>query len=341
MRKLGMWSGPVMATMVLVAVGAGLAAGPALAQERGVPWLGVMTQSLDDGLREGLDYRGEGVLVSQVVDNGPADRAGIRKGDILLSVNSRRVESPQELTEVIHQARVGQNASIVVVRDRGRRTVNVRLGERPEDVDTPEADEPRDSPRKLESDLGPMTQWHDGQSDDPNNFVFRGMGRGRLGVRVEDLNDDLGSYFDVPEGRGALVVEVLKDTPAERAGLKAGDVITEVGDRKISDSDDLVKALRESPKGRLSVTAVRKGHPKSFDAELEDAPRAMRFGPGQHDMTLMRPHGDRRIVVPNVRRDVRRGVREDSGDSDDELRQLREEVRQLREKLDQLEEDRD
>ncbi len=341
MRKLGMWGGPVLA--VLLAAGlTGLSAGPGRAQDRAqdraVPWLGVMTQSLDDGLREGMDYRGNGVLVSQVVDESPASRAGIRKGDVIISVNSRGVESPEELSDVIRSSRSGQNVSIVVWHEGRRRSINARLGERPDRLDQPEGDmdELRDLPRKMDHDMGDMhddmgeMRWQ-GDEMGPGVMTFRGM-RGRLGIRVQDLNEDLGTYFDVPRGKGALVVEVLDDTPAKKAGLRAGDVITEVGGHEVSSSNDLVDALRDRPKGNVSIAYIRKGARRTVEAELEDAP-GFRFGPG-HDMTIIRPRGP---MGPEVeRRDLRRG--RDSGDTE-ELRQLREEVRQLREKLNRLQDE--
>jgi serine protease Do len=337
MRKLGTWRGLAL-TAALCAIGlAGWSAAPVPAQEREVPWLGVVTQSLNEGLREGMEYEGEGVLITQVVDDGPADRAGVRKGDILVSLNSRSVGSPGDLTRMIRESRVGQSVTIVLFRDGRRRTVTPRLAERPERVDLPEIEELRDLPERFEHDFGPMMRWNSGEGDG-QSFVFRGMGRGRLGVRLEDLGSDLGSYFDVPGGGGALVVEVMKDTPAERAGLKAGDVLTQIGDRKISDSDDVVEALRDAPEGKISITAVRKGASRTIEAELDEAPRRFRMGPGR-DMMVLRPR-DRRLLVPEVRREARRearrGVQEDQS-----LRELREELRELREKLDKLEGDRD
>src|SRR5688500_7594997 len=104
MRKLSTWSGSAAAAVLLAMGLTGLTAGPAPAQDRAVPWLGVVTQSLDRGLRDGMDYDGDGVLVSEVVNDSPAERAGIEKGDILATVNGRGVESPSELTSVIRSA---------------------------------------------------------------------------------------------------------------------------------------------------------------------------------------------------------------------------------------------
>ena len=172
------------------------------------------------------------------------------------------------------------------------------------------------------------------RDDGGDSYGFRAMGRGRLGVRVDDLSADLGSYFDLPDGKGALILEVLEDTPAERAGLKAGDVLIQVGERKISGSSDLVEALHDAGKGRISLTVVRKGAKRTLQTELDDAPRAFRPGPG-HDMTGMRPRNGR-VVIPDVRREVRREPADDRQD----IQELRQQLRELQEKLDKLEGDR-
>lgn len=352
MRKLGTWSGSAVGAVLLAAALTGLAAGPAPAQDRATPWLGVVTQSLDRGLRDGMDYEGDGVLVSDVVDGSPADRAGIEKGDIIVSVNARGVESPSELTSIVRGARVGQTVSVIVFRDGRRRTLSAKLGERSDDFDRSRADmeaedlkDLRDLPRKLEREIGPTMRWNTGDGD--GLFNFRTMGRGRLGVRVESLNSDLGSYFDAPDGKGALILEVLSDTPADRAGLKAGDVVVQIGDDKIADADDVVEALSDAPEGKISVTVMRKGTQRTFEAELEEGPRAFRGGRGG-DVMVMRPRGrDQRIVIPEIRRDLqremqreRREARRGAGESE-ELRELRQELRELQEKLDRMEGDRD
>ena len=157
-----------------------------------------------------------------------------------------------------------------------------------------------------------------------SDFVFRGMGRGRLGVRAEDLSADLAPYFDAPAGSGALVMEVLKDTPAQKAGIKAGDVITRIGDEKVADAEDLIQAVRKTPEGKVSVTVLRRGVKRTLEPELEAEPRAW-LGTGR-DFTVMGP------------RDGRIMIRRDPGSDSmrEELRELREEMRDLRQKLEKL-----
>jgi S1-C subfamily serine protease len=219
-----------------------------------------MMQDFDPDLRDGMGYRGDGVLISGITSGSPADKAGVEKGDVLISVNGRSVGSTGELSEMIGGMRVGQSASLVVMREGARHTLNARLASRPDTIGFEDSGPgwtgDRKSVRDLRDlrDLGNLKEKR-GRGDlrrfdvetlpDPtgsgdNMFFMRGlgMGRGRLGVRVEDLSADLAPYFDSAEGSGALVMEVMKDTPAEKAGLKAGDVITGVGDDKVSNADD-------------------------------------------------------------------------------------------------------
>jgi membrane-associated protease RseP (regulator of RpoE activity) len=306
-----------------------------------------MMQDLDSDLRDGMGYRGDGVLISGITPDSPADKAGLEKGDVLISVNGRSINSSGELSEVIGGMRAGQSASLVVMRDGARRTLNARLGSRPDTIgfgdSSPGWTRDLKGLRELR-DLGDLKEKR-GRGDlrrfdvetlpDPTGsgdhmFFMRGlgMGRGRLGVRVEDLSADLAPYFDSAEGSGALVMEVMKDTPAEKAGLKAGDVITRVGDDKISNADDLVRALHSVPEGKVSVTATRKGASRTFETELDDAPLGWKMQVG--DMSL----GPRRFVLRDSPGE--RKTPAPPGAQRDELRELRQQLRELQEKLDRL-----
>jgi serine protease Do len=91
---------------------------------------------------------------------------------------------------------------------------------------------------------------------------------GRLGVQIEDVQDQLASYFGVE--RGALVTSVAKDTPAERAGIKAGDVITKVNGETVEDTSDVRRELRRVEAGKeFQVDLVRERKPLSLKVTIE------------------------------------------------------------------------
>jgi len=314
------------------------------------PWLGVYLQELTPDLREGMDYRGDGgVIVSRVVTGGPAERAGLRNGDVIVRVNSRTVNTPAGLQNVIRTARVGQSISVEIFRDGERRYLSARLEARPSDeegaggtIESPEEPEAPEAPeapvppeppgrelgrrRVIIRDLGGM---HDLQGleelkglDLPNGMMgLAAASRGRLGVRIESLSPVLGEYFGLPDGKGALVLEVLKGTPAERAGLKPGDVITRAGDQAVTNGTDLVNVLR-GKEGKVALRVVRHGTPRTVEAELEkDANTGYRL----FDERLGgRPGVQKRIIQRTTdREDLRH-----------ELDQLRQQLDELRQRLD-------
>jgi serine protease Do len=257
---------------------------PVLAAPTQKAWLGVTTQELSDELRDALDIKNDGVLVNRVLTGSPAEKAGLRKGDVIISFNDRSVDSPPALADAVQTAGVGASVNLRVVRRGSIQNLSARLASRPDSLD----DEDRD---------GSVRVWRNGREIHPDDMDFHGLeglrhldglgtmprmmvyGRGRLGIRTTSLNSDLTSYFGGTNGKGALVLEVLKDTPAEKAGIKAGDVITRVDNQDVEDSDDLVRALRDE-EGKVTIALVRKGVKRTVEAELEDGqlgPRTYRY----------------------------------------------------------------
>lgn len=100
--------------------------------------------------------------------------------------------------------------------------------------------------------------------------LLRLADRARLGVRIEPLTPDLAAALGAPAGGGVLVLDVTKDTPAARAGLKAGDVITEVNGQGVKDAGELRKSLR-GVDGKAKLTVVRKGTRSAVEADLGPA----------------------------------------------------------------------
>lgn len=335
-----------MASLGAVALALALA-GPVAAQSTrsssNATWLGVSTQELTYELEEGLDYNGPGVLVNRVIADSPAERAGILKGDILVRLNSRQVDTPDELASLVQAFKIGDKVSIQVVRDGEKLTLPVTLGAR-ERSTTPAPRAPR-APRTPEPPEAPEAfdpptfdfDFHGPEIEIPEGGVgmFR-TGRGRLGVRIESLNEQLGDYFGVPQGKGVLIVEVLEDTPAERAGLKAGDIVTAVDAETVSDSDDLIQALAEADTA-VKLTVIRKGVKQTLTAQLEQrrSPRVLRLRRGDG---IYRWNED--SFTRGLERMGRIGV---SGKTDAEIRrelkELQDELRELKKEMEELKSD--
>jgi len=322
--------------IALAAMSLGVAPARAASGEHAKAWLGVYSQEFTAALRDGLDYKGDGVLVNRVVPQSPADRAGLRNGDVIVRLNSRPVRTPEDLSNLVQAGSPGQSVALEIVRDGERRTLNAKLAARPSDDDqtwvrdrgdedgedpetrvvpeAPDAPDMSDAPDTPEAPEAPRAPHVFRFETTPRDFPGMFMGRGRLGVRLEDLNPDLASALGTPDGKGALVVEVLKDTPAERAGLKAGDIITAVGSTKVFDSGDVVEALRGADE-KVTLSVVRRGVRRSLETQLDRASGSM-------FRTEDGPVGDRVRIQ-----------RFDDGDLREQMRQLREEMKQLRDQM--------
>jgi membrane-associated protease RseP (regulator of RpoE activity) len=168
-------------------------------------------------------------------------------------------------------------------------------------------------------------------------------GRGRLGVRVESLNSEMSEALGAEGDHGVLVVQVMEDSPAQKAGLRAGDIIVKVEDRTVDSPADLVQVLSEQ-EGSVGLVVERKGVRKDLSADLDP-------GPGRSSRTYRADgdDGDVRVrVTPRIRtfrgnpepgqgaKVYRWNTKDGDGDSAElreEIRQLKEELRELREQL--------
>ena len=304
--KLARW---LAATSLLV-----LVTTPALAASSstsGKGWLGVSTQSTDADLKKGLDLTQDGLLVNQVTQDSPADRAGLEKGDVILTYNSRSVTTPEQLRDLVRNTAPGRSVALGIWRDGARKSIDVKVGDVTDSGDAdsfdapvpptppaaPRAPSPRSSVRIERGDDGDTRMWVDGREltddevkdklddmkvklkglddggswwNDDNMHMHMApsaRGRGRLGVRVDELDKDMADALGITAGKGALVREVVEDTPAQKAGIRAGDVIVKVGTSTVDDTDDLTRALRDS-EGKVSIDLLRKGARRTVSVDL-------------------------------------------------------------------------
>ena len=236
--------------------------------------LGVMVSDLDA-------KAGAGVKVDEVTPDSAAEKAGLKAGDVVVEFDGERVRSARQFTRLIQETPDGRTVKIAVMRDGKRQTLDA----------TPEAhsfdwsmnfNEDR-ARRELDRATRGMREF---RLEPPLAFEWRGepgtipgmlMPRGRLGVTVESLSPQLAGYFGVKDG-GALVSSVSKDSAAEKAGLKAGDVITSVNGGRVRDADSLSREIGDATGTELSIGIVRDKKETTLKATIEsrrpDRPRA-------------------------------------------------------------------
>jgi serine protease Do len=208
-------------------------------------FLGVHMQELDEEVLKGLDTRVKrGVLVTDVIEGSPADKAGLEEGDIIVEFQGKKVTSPDQLQELVSDSEIGDEIKIKLVRDKKSKTFEVTLGDW--------ADQPAIT--LFGRDGGDFSL----HMDKMKNYVTAFMPK-RLGVRVSDVNEDLGSYFGVKEGEGVLVLDVDDESTADAAGVKAGDVIVEVQGEDVSSASDIRESISDlDPGDDVNLTVVRK-----------------------------------------------------------------------------------
>ncbi|MBI2373702.1 MAG: DegQ family serine endoprotease [Deltaproteobacteria bacterium] len=192
-------------------------------------WLGVAIQDLTPDLAKSLDLGDtKGALISDVMNGGPAAKAKIEAGDVVLEVNGQLMKDATQLRNFIALTAPGSDAKLVVLHEKRRKSIAVTLGEKPEN-ETAEAATP------------------------PSDSIIGGLG-------LRDLDSAARNELKVPPNmKGVVVVNVEPGTAAEQAGMRPGDVITGVNQRGIASVEDLDE-MKLDQKDRVLLRVWRQGH---------------------------------------------------------------------------------
>jgi serine protease Do len=218
-------------------------------------WLGVEISEVSaDQAKELKLPEAQGVYVTDVVADSPAAKAGLEAKDVILEYDGRQVEGTVQFRRLVRETPPGRTVKLTVMHDGQEKKLTVQVG---------------DGARNLESRLRvvvPPRPFH-------FNFTMPEFMPGRgptLGIEAEDLSGQLGEYFHVPGGEGVLIRDVHADTPAAKAGLKAGDVITKVDGTAVKNVGELREQLREKREQKsVTLAIVRNGAEKSVSVEIE------------------------------------------------------------------------
>jgi serine protease Do len=212
-----------------------------------------------------------GVVIDDVQTDSPADKAGLKQSDVIVEFDGEHVRSARQFARLVQETPSGRGVKITITRDGQRRDVQVTPDDHRGDVMiSGDFDHFGDYMRDFGRDLG-----HLGDRLAPFNFNFDfGMplvsGR-RLGVNVEELTSQLANYFGAKDG--VLVTSVTDGSPASRAGLKAGDVITSINGSQVSNREDLLSGLRNATSEDVQIGIVRDKKESSVTAKIEPVTR--------------------------------------------------------------------
>ena len=226
-------------------------------------YLGVQTEEVT---RENLgrfnlrEVRGVGV--AKVQEGSPAQAAGIQDGDVIVKVNGEDITSSRKLTRLIGEISPDHTVRLTVSRNGSEREMNVTLGKRPTpkfgegSFSFPQVFENFEMPDMSQLKNLPRVEMYSGAPDTPGApHMFSFGTRRQIGVSLTPLTKQLSDHFGVTNG--ALVNTVRENSPAAKAGLKAGDIITEIDGKAVKGELDLIRALGEKKEGDVSLTIVR------------------------------------------------------------------------------------
>lgn len=230
-------------------------------------YIGVMMQEVDSERAKALKLHEEGgVEITVVEPDSPAEKGGLKVGDVVQKVNGQRVEGMQQFAHMIHETPAGRDVKIDISRAGAAMFVTVRVAQRKlphiELGDVPQM------PGRLDIRIPDM----------PRGFL--GLRSSVLGVEAESIDGQLAQYFGVKDG--VLVRSVLKGSAAEKAGIRAGDVIVKIDDARVASPADISGRLRTVHGKPVSVVLMRDHKELTISVTIsDDDPGRMQITPFQ------------------------------------------------------------
>lgn len=202
-------------------------------------FLGVMTEKATDGIK-----------VTEVTDNSAAEKAGLKEGDIITKINSEAIASSDDLYKAIGKFKPEDKVTITYKRDGKESASTATLGENKQ---VRAFSWNQGGPGNFDFEMAPPPMIA------PDGLSFWRGARPRLGIQIQDTEDE----------KGVKVIEVEEDEPAEKAGLKENDIITQVNGKAVTSTDALKKMMGELKKGdTVKITVLRAGTSKTFDIKI-------------------------------------------------------------------------
>ena len=233
-----------------------------------------------------------GVGVTQVMKDSPAEKAGIRKDDVIVRFDGDSVTSARKLNRLVGECSPDQTVRLTISRGGAEQEVSATLSKRSNLNGLLRGQISDDVLRDIERSFPKMAPGENFKFEPGDgNFVFAFGANRRIGITTQPLTQQLADYFGAKDG-GILITSVSENSPAAKAGLKAGDVITAVDGEKVGSPGEISRAINKKEDGDVSLTVLRDHNTRTVRVTPEKNP----------DRSIMRPGtiGTRRITIPAV-----------------------------------------
>jgi serine protease Do len=219
----------------------------------GGTYLGVSLAEIDANRAKELKLKEDyGVEITRVEEGSPAEKAGVKPGDVVLEYNGQRVEGMEQFGRMVRETPPGREVKLTVSREGAPQTLTAMLSPR----------KGRAFPENFHFEMPEIRM-----PDIPQ--IYTTLRTARLGVEAESLGPQLAEFFGVKEG--VLVRSVLENTAAQKAGIKAGDVITKVDGTAVTSPSELSGAVRAAnSKKTYTVELTRERKPQTVNVAVED-----------------------------------------------------------------------
>lgn len=200
----------------------------------------------------------KGVVINNVLDSSSAKRAGLEKGDIITKVNDKEITSPEDLRTAIQSYKPGDNVTINYLRDGKKKSVKVGLGKTPGNVHRLDTQDLRNLMNRFGN--GNNYQYNMPKMPEQNfGFNFHNN-HPRLGLQIQDTKDS----------SGVKIQKVIPGSPADKAGLKEGDIITQMNGNKVNDVINVMSEINNSEnKSDFKIKVLRDKNEMNFDVDIQ------------------------------------------------------------------------
>jgi serine protease Do len=243
-------------------------------------FLGVGLDDVDaDDARQLKLPEEQGARVASVEAGSPAEKGGVQKDDVIVRFNGETVRSASQLSRLVRETPAGRKVALDLYRGGVIQKVSATLAER------------KGAHRELVFEGGPEALALPHLPEIPDAPVFHWKGEGgrqlmwlgerprKLGLEYQEIREQLARYFKLPGDHGLLVTSVDPSGPAEKAGIRAGDVLVSVGGAKVDGAEELNSAVRKVEPGQeVAITVLRDG--KHVEVKLVAGGKARAHTPG-------------------------------------------------------------